>query len=344
MRIGVDLISGENDLTELVKGCIDALNEEEDIEVVVLGKKEVYEPLFYDRKSVLFRKIKKVGSRLSILDASEVITMEDSPLQAVKQKKDSSIVKGLQAHKDKEIDAFFSPGNTGAIVVAASLIVGRVKGIKKPALATLLPNTTGGVNLLLDVGASAQCDENDLIKFGVMGRIFLREMIGVQNPRVALLNIGSESYKGTPVMQTAYQRLSQMEVNFVGNVEGNAIFSSLADVIVSDGAIGNITLKVAEGASKAVTTILKNVITDHPMAKYALPLYQSALKDLKRTLDPEEYGGAPLLGVRGNVFIGHGISGRRAIKYGVLAAANAVRKDILGKMHRRLEDLKLVDQ
>ena len=254
MKIGVDLISGESDITELVKGCIDAVEAVKDIEVVMIGKPEVYEPLIHHKKSFWGKNDPK--GRLSILKASEIITMEDDPLKVIKQKPESSIVVGLQAHKRMEIDAFFSPGNTGAIVVASSLIMGRVKGIKKPALAAFLPNRLGRANLLLDVGASAECDVEDLLKFAIMGRIFYSEMEKVENPRIALLNIGSESHKGTALQKATYKRMNEMKLNFVGNIEGHDLFTSVAEVIVCDGALGNVALKVIEGAGKTITTLL----------------------------------------------------------------------------------------
>ncbi len=341
IRIGVDLISGESDIRQLIKGCIDAVDTDPEIEVVAIGRRDLYEPLLFHKGAFFWDKPTRVD-RISILDASEVITMDDNPIRAIKTKKNSSIVKGLEAHKRGEIDAFFSPGNTGAIVVASSLIMGRTKGIKKPALGAYMPNNNGKVNLLLDVGASAECDVNDLIKFAIMGRIYFREMMGVASPRVALLNIGSEAHKGTAVVQKAYQKLSKMDVNFIGNVEGKDVFSTEVDVIVADGATGNTTLKVAEGVARTTTRLLKKAILEDPMAKLAVPLFQSALKKLKEYIDPESAGGVPLLGVNGNVFIGHGNSGRKAIKNGILAAANAVRHDILGNIHRRLEELHML--
>lgn len=347
IKVGVDLVSGEKDINILLDGCKDALKASEDIELVLIGPKAEYEKMLHDKKSFSWFGFKgksdktALMDRISFLDASEVVTMEDDPLKVVKQKKDSTIVKGLQAHKRMEIDAFFSPGNTGAIVVASALIMGRVPGIKKPALATFMPNTNGSANLLLDVGASTECDVQDLVKFAVIGRIFFREMMGVQNPKVALLNIGSESHKGTGLIQSTYKKLSEMDINFVGNVEGNEIFSDLTDIIVSDAMLGNTTLKVSEGAAGTLLYLLKDVIKKHKMAKYALPLYGHALKELKQMVDPEMYGGAPLLGVKGNIFIGHGSSGREAVTNGIIKAADAVRADVLGKIHRRLEELNL---
>ena len=339
IKIGVDLISGESDMRELALGCVDAVKEDKDIEVVIIGKSDVFEPLVHVKEG-LFGKPKR-AERISFMEASDVITMDDDPRSIYKQKKNSSIVVGLQAHKEAKIDAFFSPGNTGAIVVASSLILGRVKGIKKPALASLFPTTDNSVNLLLDVGASAVCEVEDLVKFAVMGRAYYRAVTGEENPRIALLNIGSESHKGTDTLKNTYQALSKVAVNFVGNVEGRDICTNMAEVIICDGTIGNTALKTAEGIAEAINHILKASIKSSFWASISIPLYMSALKKMKNAMDPEYHGGAPLLGVKGNVFIGHGSSGRKAIKYGIFAAAKAVRGDVLGRIHSRLEELGL---
>ncbi len=341
IKIGVDLISGESDLKQLIKGCRDATEKDSEIEVVVIGKRALFEPLLV-HKSPFFWDKPKPFERISIIDASDVITMDDDPIKVIKEKKESSIVKGLEAHKRMEIDAFFSPGNTGAIVVASSLIMGRTKGIKKPALGAYMPNNVGNYNLLLDVGASAECEATDLVRFAIMGRIYYREMMGVPSPRVGLLNIGSEAHKGTAIHRKTYQMLSEMDVNFIGNIEGKDVFSEKVDVIVADGATGNTTLKVAEGVAKTVAKLLKKSIIEDPMAKIAAPLFYTAMKKLKGYIDPESHGGVPLLGVNGNVFIGHGTSGRQAICNGILNAAKAVRHDLLGNIHRRLEELHLI--
>ncbi len=338
MKIGVDLISGESPIGELIAGCVDAVCADKDIQVVVIGKGEVYRPLLAQSK---FDSCRKDLERISVLEASEVITMEDDPLAVIRKKKDSSIVKGLKAHKDGEIDAFFSPGNTGALVVASALILGRVKGVKKPALVTFLPNLHGGANIFLDVGASADCDVEDLVKFAVLGETYAKNTLMKEKPRVGLLNIGEEAHKGNDLYKAVYKRLSGMNVNFIGNVEGKHLFSDKADVIVCDGYIGNICLKTIEGTGAAVNRILKQSIMSSLMAKLSLPFYKGALKGFKNAMDPEKYGGVPLLGVNGNVFKGHGSSGREAIRYGIRAAANAVRKDILAKINGELHELHL---
>jgi len=341
MRIGVDIISGERDPLELLEGALQAVQEDPEVTVVLIGPKDTYEQLI---QTLLQKKhySPDVLRRVDFLHATEVVTMEDDPLSVMKQKKDASIYVGLRAHKEGQIDAFFSPGNTGAIVVAAALILGRVRGVKKPALATFMPNVEGEANILLDVGASAECEPADYVKFCVMGEIYSREMLGRAKPRIGLLNIGEEEHKGTKQMKEVYHFLKDLPLNFVGNVEGGDIFGTKVDVIVCDGYIGNIALKTAEGVSKAISRLLKNALKKRPLAILSLPLYKGAIDELREKTDPERYGGAPLLGVNGNVYIGHGASGKDAIRYGIKAAAQAVRHQVLAKIHAELEEFHLI--
>ncbi|MEJ5284083.1 MAG: phosphate acyltransferase PlsX [Brevinematia bacterium] len=337
MKVGIDLVSGESSLELLVKGSFDALSERKDLSLVYFGKKDSYYSIF---NGICKSQYEKFKNRIELVDAPEVVEMEDDPLKIIKQKKESSIIKGIQYHKDGKIDAFFSPGNTGAIVVASSIMLGRIKGIKKPALASVMPTVMGNSNLLLDVGASAECEADDLLKFAIMGDIYAREVMGIENPKVGLLNIGEEEHKGNKSIKEAYKKFSEFkDINFHGNVEGYEIFTDVVQVIVCDGYIGNIALKVAEGTAKAINSILKQSIKSNLLAVVSLPLYMGALKTLKTKMDPEKYGGAPLLGVNGNVFIGHGKSGREAIKYGILVAARAVEHDVLGKLTNGMKDL-----
>jgi len=337
MKVGIDLVSGESSLELLVKGSFDALSERKDLSLVYFGKKDSYYSIF---NGICKSQYEKFKNRIEVVDAPEIVEMEDDPLKIIKQKKESSIIKGIQYHKDGKIDAFFSPGNTGAIVVASSIMLGRIKGIKKPALASVMPTVMGNSNLLLDVGASAECEADDLLKFAIMGDIYAREVMGIENPKVGLLNIGEEEHKGNKSIKEAYKKFSEFkDINFHGNVEGYEIFTDVVQVIVCDGYIGNIALKVAEGTAKAINSILKQSIKSNLLAVVSLPLYMGALKTLKTKMDPEKYGGAPLLGVNGNVFIGHGKSGREAIKYGILVAARAVEHDVLGKLTNGMKDL-----
>lgn len=337
MKIGIDLVSGESSLELLVKGSFDALSERKDFTVVYFGRKDSYLSVFNGSCKSQYEKFKH---RIEIVEAPEVIGMKDDPFKIIKQKKESSIIKGIQYHKDGKIDAFFSPGNTGAIVVASSIMLGRIKGIKKPALASVMPTVQGNSNLLIDVGASAECEADDLLKFAIMGDIYTREVMGIENPKVGLLNIGEEEHKGNKSIKDAYKKFSEFKkIDFYGNVEGYEIFADIVQVIVCDGYIGNIALKVAEGTAKAINSLLKQSIKSNLLSIISLPLFIGALKTLKAKMDPEKYGGAPLLGVNGNVFIGHGKSGRDAIKHGILVATKAIDHDVLGKLTNGMKDL-----
>lgn len=342
MKIGVDVVSGESNHLDLIHGCVDALKAADDVEVVLIGSKQNYEKLLSHSSFNFFHKNASLHSRLSFLDVPDVITMEDAPTPGIlKSKKDSSIIQGLRAHKDGKLDAFFSPGNTGVIVLAASLIMGRVKGVKKPALMAFMPNRESGANILLDVGASRECEVENLIRYGIIGTVYSSQLLGVENPRVGILNIGSESHKGTELMKNTYTRMKDMDFNFAGNVEGRDLFEDKADVIVCDGTVGNIALKVAEGAGSVIDVMLKKSIKSSLSAILSLPFYKGALKNLKSLMDPERFGGAPLVGVNGNVFIGHGASGRMAFQSAILAAKRAVENGILERINRQLEQYHL---
>ncbi len=339
MKIGVDIISGESNHLDLIQGCIDALKSKDDFELVLVGPQKTYERLLANPKLKSFQKNASLQTRLSFMDAPDVITMEDAPTPGIlKTKKNSGIIRGLRAHKDGELDAFFSPGNTGIIVLAASLILGRVKGVKKPALMAFMPNKTSTANILLDVGASRECEVDDLIRYAVMGEIYSRQLLDVQNPKIGILNIGSESHKGTDLMKQTYAKIKDMDFNFAGNVEGRDLFESTADVIVCDGTVGNIALKVAEGAGSVINVFLKKSIKSSLTAMLSLPFYKGALTKLKALMDPERFGGAPLVGINGNVFIGHGASGRMAFQTAILAARRGVQNGILSRIHRQLEE------
>ena len=343
MKIGVDLISGESPIEELIDGCLDAAllyNEKDDVEIVMIGKEKVYREILENKKKRL--KKKKIFERISIMDAEEIITMDDEPINAIKNKKEASIVKGLKAHKEGSLDAFFSPGNTGALVLGSSLILGRIRGVKKPALVTIFPNAEGKPTVLLDVGASAECEADDYVNFAAMGRIYSEEMLNVDNPNVGLLNIGKEEHKGPAALKSAYKKLYDLrDMNFIGNVEGHQILSGEVDVVVCDGSMGNIALKTIEGSARAFSKFLKKAIKKSLPAIVSLPFYSSALNELRGILDPEKYGAVPLLGIRGIIYKGHGSSGRDAIKYGIKACVEAVRHDIAGKINRRIEEIKI---
>jgi len=249
--------------------------------------------------------------------------MDEHPANAVRSKKDSSIVVGAQLVRDGEADAFFSAGSTGACMAAATLVMGRIKGVSRPAIATVLP-TTGAPCVLLDVGANADCKPENLLQFAEMGEAYASVVLGVASPRVALLNIGEEPTKGSMLAQEAHALLAERLGSFVGNVEGRGVLAGVADVIVTDGFTGNVALKLLEGTSAVLLGQVKDAMTSSTVRKLAAAVLKPALVDMKKRLDPDTYGGAPLLGVNGVCIIGHGSSGPKAVENAIRVAVQAV--------------------
>lgn len=253
--------------------------------------------------------------------------MHDHPATAVKQKKDSSIVVGCRLVKEGKADAFFSAGSTGGAMAAATLIIGRIRGIKRPAIATVIPAPKGQV-VMIDSGANADVDPEYLLQFAAMGEIYSHAVLGVAKPRVGLLNVGEEETKGSQLAQDAYKLLQDSLAGFTGNAEGNDMFSGRFDVIATDGFTGNIVLKTMEGAVGALFSELKTIFYASTKNKLAAAAIKGDLKTLKDQLDTEAIGGAPLLGLTAPVIIGHGSSSAFAIENGIRAAARAVRQQV----------------
>jgi len=255
---------------------------------------------------------------------TEIIEMDEHPAHAVRGKKDSSIVVGCRLVRDGEADAFFSAGSTGACMAAATLVMGRVKGVSRPAIATVIP-TAGPPVVLLDVGANADCKPENLLQFAHMGAAYAQTVLAVSAPRVALLNIGEEPSKGSQLAQDAHVLMAEQVPGFIGNLEGRDVTAGVADVIVTDGFTGNVALKLLEGLSKTLLTQVKDAMTSSAVNKVAASVLKGSLTRLKERLDPDVYGGAPLLGVNGICIIGHGSSGAVAVESAVRVAAQAAR-------------------
>ena len=266
--------------------------------------------------------------QVSVVPALEVIEMDEPPAQAARHKKDSSIVVGLKLLKQGQADAFVSAGNTGAVMAAAIMYLGRLKGIERPSLVALLP-LSGRLTVFLDVGANADCKPSYLLQFGQMASVYLEKVWKVPNPRVALLNIGEEESKGNQLALEAYELLQKSDLNFVGNVEGKDIAKGLADVIVTDGFTGNVVVKTMEGVADFITGQLRQAMTSRWHYKLAAAVLLPAFNRLRRSMDYREYGAGPLLGVKGLVFIGHGRSDARAIVSGLRVAREAVQSGML---------------
>src|SRR5450631_591667 len=253
--------------------------------------------------------------------ASERIGMEEKAAQAVRTKRDSSMRVGLKLVREGKAKGFVTAGNTGAAMATAKMVLGALPGVDRPALATPMPSSTGNPCVLLDVGANVDCKPHNLEQFAVMGEMYARRVLKIRRPRVGLLSIGEEETKGNELTREAFPLLKLLPINFVGNVEGRDIFNGSCDVVVCDGFVGNVALKASEGLGRLVNDLLRESLTKTVTAQAGALLSRKALKEFKKSLDYREYGGAPLLGVRGVCIVGHGSSNDRAVYNGIRVAA-----------------------
>lgn len=315
MRVVLDAMGGDNAPGEVVKGAVLAAREY-GLEVVLVGRE--------DTIKAELAKHDTSGLKLPIVNASQVIEMNEHPAQAVKSKPDSSIVVGLKMVTKGEADAFVSAGHSGATMAAATLgNPGRIKGIKRPALATVFPSAKGPV-VVLDVGANTEVRPEYLVQFAQMGAIYSQKVFGKRNPTVALLSNGEEENKGTTLLQETHPLLKQTEgINFIGNAEGKDVVKGFADVVVTDGFTGNVFLKTAEGVASLILSILKEELTSNLFNKVLAAGLMPAFGKIRKRMDYEEYGGAPLLGVNGVVIITHGRIEAKGIKNAVRVARDA---------------------
>jgi len=311
-------MGGDNAPGEIIAGARRA-QEEHGIPVVLVGRPE---------------DLTDIGD-LEVIEASEVIAMDAEPGASVRRMKDSSLVRAAEAVRDGRASAMVSAGNTGATMASALLRMGRISGVARPAIATLLPTPGSTPTVLLDSGANAECSPEWLVQFGQMGAVFARDRLGIERPRVALLSIGEEPGKGSPLVKEAYAALSEAEfvgAEFIGNVEGRDLLTDAADVIVTDGFTGNVALKTAEGALKALMTALLTAMAGRPEALAASEVLAPELDSLYREFHPDTYGGAMLLGVRGVCIISHGSTGATAMENAIVTGAEMVRSDVVGHL------------
>ncbi len=310
--IAVDVVGGDFAPAEVLSGIEEALEDLSGTSLIALGPADIVEPL---------------SERLPLVRAvvcPEIIAMDEHPATAVRQKRDSSITVGARLLRDGRADAFFSAGSTGAVMAAATLVTGRIRGVSRPAIATVLP-TAGPPCVLLDVGANADCRPENLLQFGLMGVAYSKAVLDVESPRVGLLNIGEEPTKGSMLAIEAHALLQNGCPGFVGNVEGRDVLSGSVDVIVTDGFTGNVALKLLEGASRTLLDQVKTAMTASPLTTAAAAVLKPSLARLRERLDPDAYGGAPLLGVNGVTIIGHGSSRAKAIRNAIRVAELSVR-------------------
>ena len=307
MRIAIDVMSGDNAPLELIKGASLAA-EEYDADIIICGDEGIINYVAFQNDIDL--------SRLTIVHAQSVVVMEDAPLCVMKEKRDSSMAVGLDLLKNGGADAFISAGNTGALIAGSTLIVRRIKGIKRAAIATVLPFTPPV--LLVDSGANVEVSAPDLVQFGVMGSVYAQRLFGLSSVRTGLLNNGTEHNKGTPVVKEAYALLSECEsVDFVGNIEAKTIPFDSCDVLVTDGFCGNIILKFAEGMGALMVKTMKELFTKNALTMLSAVAMRSQISEVKKTFSAAEYGGAPILGISKPVIKAHGSSDAYAIKNAV---------------------------
>lgn len=326
-RIVIDVMGGDfapgNNILGIRQVLEESQNLRSNLQIILAGKKAEIEKSAAEHKLDL--------SKVEILDCDDVIEMSDSPVQAVRVKKESSIVKGMYYVKEGNADAFVSAGNTGAMMAASTFILGRIPGVERPTIGTMLPNVYG-VCAVFDAGANVDAKPHHLVEHAVLGSIFAREILNKPNPTVGLLNVGEEEGKGNEVVKKAHELLRETKLNFVGNVEGKDILKSNIDVVVCDGFIGNIVLKFAEG----VIVLLKHLIKSYADAsltnKLKIGLVKNSFREIFSDLNYEKYGGVPLLGVNHISIIGHGSSSPLAIKNMILKAAEMHEKDLINKL------------
>jgi glycerol-3-phosphate acyltransferase PlsX len=277
---------------------------------------------------------------IDVAHASEVVTMDDKAMQAVRAKRDSSLRVGLRMVRDGQAAGFVTAGNTGAAMVTAKMVLGAILGVDRPALAAVFPTAIGTVAILLDVGANVDCKPHNLAQFAVMGEVYCRSMFGTAHPRVGLLSIGEEESKGNELTRESFQLLKQLPLNFTGNVEGRDLYTGKVDVIVADGFVGNVALKTSEGVANLVRATLKETLKATITRQVGYLLSRSAFSDFKKRFDHTEYGGAPLLGVKGVCFITHGSSNANAIKNAIRVAAEFADHGINAKIEKELAALR----
>lgn len=328
LRVAVDAMGGDNAPGSVVAGCIEAINQVNNIQVLLVGK----EPLIQEE----LKKYNYNKEQVVIIHADEIIENCESPVMAIRKKKDSSIVVGLKLVKEQEAEAFVSAGSTGAVLAGGTIIVGRIKGIERPALASFIPNEKG-FTLLLDVGANVDCKPTQLVQFAQMGSIYFESFMNKQSPTVGLVNIGEEEEKGNVLAKETYALLKEeASINFAGNVEARDISKGHVDVAVCDGFVGNVILKYTEGFAMSLLKMIKQSLMSKFISKIGALLIKGSLKNMMKTLDYTEYGGAPLLGLNGLVVKTHGSSDATAIKNTILQCNTFYKEKVNEKIKQKL--------
>jgi glycerol-3-phosphate acyltransferase PlsX len=323
IKVAVDGMGGDYAPQLVVEGAVQAAHDFEDLEIVITGREDAIKRELYRHKVP--------GGKISIRHASEVVEMSDSPVQAIKKKKDSSLAVCIQLLKQKEVDAVVTAGNTGAAVAASTLNLGLLPGIKRPGIAIAIP-TLHGISIAIDVGANIDPAPEHLLQYAIMADTYARFLLKKKKPTIGLLNIGEEESKGTETLQEAYKLLRDSGLNFIGNIEGRDFFTGKCDSIVCDGFVGNVVLKMTESILDMAATLIAKEIKKDWLAQIGALLCKPAFESIRKETNYEDAGGAPLLGVDGVVIIGHGISSAKAIRNAIRVA----RESIIEQVNERI--------
>lgn len=329
LKIVIDAMGGDQAPDEIIKGVVKAVKKFPDITCILTGK-----------ENKLTEKLKELTyneDRLKIVNATQTVSMSDKPSAVLRNKKDSAIIVGADLVKEDKAEALISAGNTGAVMAASIFNIGRVSKVKRPPIATVFPSKIGKT-LVLDAGANVDSKALHLMQFAIMGQIYAEQVLNITNPRIGLLSIGSEKEKGNKLNSKTYEMLEKKDLvnNFIGNVEGRDIFNGSCDVIVCDGFVGNIVLKTTEGVASYVFDLLKDTLTKNFKTKIGALLLKDELKKMKNKVDYRQYGGAPLLGLKGLVIISHGSSDAQAIYSAIKVAREAIKNNVVEIIESKL--------
>lgn len=327
-KIVFDAMGGDNGPSAIVEGAVNALSKSNNIKIILVGKAEIIESEL--------KKYSYDESRIEVVNATEVIEMEESPVLAIRRKKDSSIVVGQKLVKDGLADAFISAGSTGAVLAGGTFVVGRAPGVERAPIGAIYP-TMKGAALLIDCGANVDASSEQLRQFAIMGSIYYSIMFAKENPTVGLLNIGVEEEKGNALAKETFQVLkNEKQINFVGNIESREFANGPVDVLVTDAFTGNVALKLYEGTGKALIDLIKGTLMSSFKTKIGALLIKKSLKQTLKRLDPSEYGGAPMLGLNGLVMKAHGSSTAKEISNAIIECENFLQNDIVNKIKNAL--------
>lgn len=334
MRVVLDAMGGDHAPSVNVEGAVETVNECDDVDVILVGDEALIQKELRNKRCP--------ANRISVVHASQVVEMHEPAMVAIRKKKDSSIRVGIGLVKAGKADAFVSAGHSGVVMATSLMMLGTAKVVDRPAIATLMP-TLKDPFIMLDVGATVDCNPQNLLQFALMGSTYCRLVLERPEPKVALLSIGEEDTKGNEVTKEAFKLIKKSKLNFIGNIEGKDIFNGMADVVVCDGFIGNIALKISEGLAETILKMLKQEISSVSTGRIGYLLMKPAIRSFKKRTDYDEYGGAPLLGINGTSIISHGRSSSKAIKNALRVAADyaakrvyeAITVDIENDLHDR---------